>query len=253
MLRKKVTFVLGAGASAEVRMPVGADLKRQVAAKFDFQFEPFQPGPTRGDRVLFDALTRLSPDYPKNVDEINEHLNVGQHIRTSVMQAPSIDEFIDNQRENPRIATCGKLGILRCILEAEQKSHLYFDDSKRENLFDLKEVDDKWYSHLFKIIIEGADFDTVVDRMKQINIVSFNYDRCLHHYLFNSLKNYFRRSDERVAEAISGLRIIFPYGTVAKLPWQSRDEPVKFGGPISGTRLFDLVENIKTFTEQIED
>jgi hypothetical protein len=51
------------------------------------------------------------------------------------------------------------------------------------------------------------------------------------------------------------MQILHPYGTVGDLPWQaSGHSPIDFGRTeLDPERLSELVERIKTFSEQVED
>ena len=54
-----------------------------------------------------------------------------QHISKALPLANSIDEFIDTQKENKKIAFCGKLAIIRSILNDEKRSKLYFEQTQQ--------------------------------------------------------------------------------------------------------------------------
>src|SRR5262249_49387219 len=49
------------------------------------------------------------------------------------------------------------------------------------------------------------------------------------------------------------LRIYHPYGTVGHLPWQKKQPSVEFGGYEDRDDLVAVSEQIKTFTERIDD
>jgi hypothetical protein len=57
MFNSQTLFIVGAGASCEVKLPAGIDLKRQIRSKLNFEFE--HEGlyfPTSGDNEIFEAL-----------------------------------------------------------------------------------------------------------------------------------------------------------------------------------------------------
>ena len=62
MLRQKTLFVIGAGASKEVRLPIGSELAEQIAKRLTFKFDFGQL--KSGDHVLFNGLRR-SVDAPQ--------------------------------------------------------------------------------------------------------------------------------------------------------------------------------------------
>jgi hypothetical protein len=48
MFKRRTLFVLGAGASAEVKMPLGAELDRTIGRKCDIRYERGLPAPIGG-------------------------------------------------------------------------------------------------------------------------------------------------------------------------------------------------------------
>ena len=79
--------------------------------------------------------------------------------------------------------------------------------------------------------------------------VVFNYDRCVEHFLFLGLQNYYGINDGAAAELVGYLRIFHPYGTVGALPWSKGETNIAFGGVPSARQLLDLASQLKTFTE----
>ena len=73
----------------------------------------------------------FTPDSGSNTPDPNALLRslqqAGWRIRDAMPQAISIDNFIDTHGENKLIELCGKLAIVRTILEAEAKSTLIVD------------------------------------------------------------------------------------------------------------------------------
>jgi hypothetical protein len=80
----------------------------------------------------------------------------------------------------------------------------------------------------------------------------FNYDRCVEHYLEQSLRKHYGVGDSEVYSVLKILRIIHPYGTIANLPWED-NQGLPFGFPINRPNLLMMAGQIKTFTERVED
>jgi hypothetical protein len=80
-------------------------------------------------------------------------------------------------------------------------------------------------------------------------VVSFNYDRCFAHYLYNALRDYYEVSETRAAELARKVEIFHPYGSVGALPWAMPSEGVPFGLQVQPHQLLALSSQIKTFTE----
>ncbi len=121
MFKSKTLFVIGAGASSEAGLPTGNELTGTIADKVDIKIEGYD-GQISGDVEIFRALRSLAKDADGHIDE---YLGACWRIRDAMPQASSIDAFIDNQGDD-KIELCGKLAIVRSILEEEQKSRLFF-------------------------------------------------------------------------------------------------------------------------------
>lgn len=152
MFRAKTLLVLGAGASFEVGLPVGATLLTQITDLLDFKFE-FGSQLTSGDRPLLEALKAVL-DEGRDVAKLNEHLMAGQQLRKSAQQALSIDNVID-ALEDPKIELVGKLGILRAILKAEAESSFFRPAQEHGNDIDTQRFSTTWYGSLTKLLTEN--------------------------------------------------------------------------------------------------
>lgn len=242
MVNKNI-FVIGAGASGEANLPTGNELKNKIVDLLDIGFN-FSTQ-IRGDRLIVDALRELDHD-------INLYLDEARHIRDALPQAISIDNFIDSQRGNEELAICGKLAIVRSILEAEEQSSMFykaFIPGEPNNNFDFKAIEDTWYNSFFQILTENCVKGDLEERFKSVVLIVFNYDRCIEFFLYEALQNYYRIDGKEAAELISNLTIYHPYGSVGSLPWQQADEIIGFGVKPVGLLLKELAVKIKTFTE----
>jgi hypothetical protein len=89
---------------------------------------------------------------------------------------------------------------------------------------------------------------------KNVSFITFNYDRCIEHFLFHSIRDYYGIDENRMRELMGGLRVFHPYGAVGLLPWQTGPgEGVPFGGIEYSPKLLPISRQIKTFTERVED
>ncbi len=86
-----------------------------------------------------------------------------------------------------------------------------------------------------------------------MSFVIFNYDRCIEHFLFNTLQNYYGIQSDEAAILMQALKIIHPYGMVGRMQWQGELNGIPFGTNIGGSRLLSLAGQIKTFTQRVED
>jgi hypothetical protein len=182
------------------------------------------------------------------------NLREALRIRDGMSTALSIDNFIHAHSTNERLVLCAKLAITKAILEAEGKSDLALDESpfQRQRL-DHGRVQDTWYLPLFQKIHENVQLETFGNMFDNVSFIIFNYDRCVEHYLYYALQNYFAISDTDAGQLMRKLVISHPYGTVGALPWQNFTTNISFGGLYRNAELIDLANQIRTFTERVVD
>lgn len=245
---KEVVFIIGAGASKEANLPTGNELKSLIADLLDIRFAPGR-GRISGDERIEYALRTLSKTEPDCNRSIKSFLHEAWHIRDALPQAISIDNFIDSQRGNRLLAICGKLAIARAILAAERNSKLYIDTHQGEQSLDASRTTNTWYIPFFQILTENCTKEDLEERLKQISLVVFNYDRCMEHFLFHSLKSYYRLDDDESANLVNSIEIYHPYGMVGGLPWSEEPTKVSFGDEPHPDLLTSISHEIKTFTE----
>ena len=145
---------------------------------------------------------------------------------------------------------CGKLAIVKSILDAEGASKLQNKD-RGDHRFDLRALVDTWYVGFFQMLTENVSRDDVSNVFDNVSIITFNYDRCIERFLVQSLIDYCGISDVEAQALVSKLTIIHPYGKVGALPWQDRAGGVPFGS--GSTDLLSTSRQIKTFTEGLDD
>lgn len=121
MKNKKLTLIVGAGASKELGLPVGSELKQKIASLLDIRFDFNQQ--KSGDYQIRSAL-ESAVRQPDGRGDINPHLHAAWRIRDAMPQAISINNFIDNHQGDEKIELCGKLAIVKSILDAEKSSKI---------------------------------------------------------------------------------------------------------------------------------
>jgi hypothetical protein len=167
-------------------------------------------------------------------------------------QAISIDNFMDAHSENSALQLCGKLAIAQAILEAEANSKLMIDDRSQEQ-FDPKKLSNTWYENFFKLLGENVRVGDLGKIFENVSFVIFNYDRCVEHFLFHSLQNYYRIAPNHAYDLLESLKISHPYGCVGPLFVRGDGPNVTFGGRHRSMNLVNIAGQIKTFTERVED
>jgi hypothetical protein len=242
MFKRRTLFIVGAGASAEVEMPVGSQLAKTIGAKCDIRFERgFHPTGI-GDHALFGQFRGAR----SNISGVQ---TAAWLIRDGIQLSSSIDDFLDLHRDNSEVILFGKSTIVKSILEAEQNSLLYFDRA-RETTIDFDKIAETWFVKFMKILARGQTLGNVAQILDNVSFIIFNYDRCLEYFLLHALQRLYGLDQSRAEEICNGLRVIHPYGVVGKLP-SSGHPGVPFGA--SSANCVALAPGIRTYTEQIAD
>lgn len=245
-MAKNTIYVVGAGASFEVDLPIGNKLKEEISR---ILFLKFQRGSfSEGNYDLYQAIMHHTGNDNKCT---NEYLKECRHISENMPLAISIDNFIDSERGNEKLALCGKMAIVDAILAAEKRSKLYFDRFQGERKLHFPSLEGTWYLPFFRTLTENCSAADLPERFSAITLIIFNYDRCIEHFLMHALMGYYRLSENDSVEIINNLKIIHPYGTVGSLPWQDQASSTRmeYGGGIQAYQLFEYAQRIRTFTE----
>ena len=249
-LHDKTVFIVGAGASCEVNLPSGLQLRNAIAKALEFKFENGHIL-ISGDSTMYESLQQLGREDAKN-GNIGPFLLACQLIQKAMPIERSIDNFINAHRGNKYVELCGKLAIVRTILNAERNSDLYFDDSNIFNNFDFERLSRTWLSSLMGLIIDNCTVDDLPRRLSSIALVIFNYDRCVEHYLYYTLQTYWNISAADAAGLMKQLEIYHAYGSVGSLPWLDQRNAIAFGEEPEPKKLRELAGKIKTFTESTD-
>lgn len=246
MFKKKTVFIIGAGASAELGLPVGQKLKSIIGKKTNIYYDFSHR--TKGD-ALIDQAVRYFLEGRDHRDP-NPYYSAGRQIAASMPLALSIDNYLHTHNENEQLIFVGKLGIALSILEAESDSFLAKNVDRNRTL-DFGKLPESWHTTFVKMLTEDVNLKDVENIFKNVSIITFNYDRCIEHYLNQALANYFGINLAKAQEITQKLTIIHPYGQVGLLPWQGGN--VKFGETPHARTLVEVANQIKTFTEHTED
>jgi hypothetical protein len=249
MIERRTTLIIGAGASAECGLPVGAELKERIARLLDIRFNDWGDRQVSGDPTICEALRGAAASNTPPERGIDSYLQAAWQIRNAMPQALSIDNFIDTQQGNARLELCGKLAIVRSVLDAEAKSQIYLDPHHNKQSMRFESLQATWFTSFFQLLTENCRPAQLEHRFSALTLIIFNYDRCVEHFLYHALQNYYGISATEAAALVSSIGIFHPYGTVGALPWQSRRGSVAFGADTNSRELGRLAGQIRTFTE----
>lgn len=118
---------------------------------------------------------------------------------------------------------------------------------------DVSKFSTCWYGSFVKILIENLKRSEISKIFDNIEIINFNYDRCLEQFLPLSLASYYGVQPDQFRNLMANLRMHRPYGSVGKLPWQAGDAPsVPFGGA-APQHIAAVASQIRTFSETVEE
>ena len=247
MFQKRTTIVIGAGASQEVGLPIGSELKDKIKSILNITFDQFGMHHKSGSYEIYSVLRTIAQEKNEQ-NKINDYIKACWEIRDSMSQAISIDNYIDARKDNKLIELCGKIAIAEAILKAEKLSSLYIDPNNIYNKIDFDRIKNTWYNSFFQLITENCSAKSLQSRLSCITLVVFNYDRCIEQFLFHSLQNYYRISKEEAKILVNSINIYHPYGSLGKLK-SLDDDGIDFGAEVNDLVLKKIYHEIKTFTE----
>ena len=249
MFKTKTLFIIGAGASCEADLPTGNALKKPIAESLNIRFRMGSLNlQVSGDQLIATTLA----SHARNIGEdYNNLIYEAWRIRDALPLAISIDNFLDAHAGNHSLELCGKLAIARAILDAERKSRLFIREGAT---FDPGKISDTWYNRFFKLLTENVRKRNIENIFENVFFIVFNYDRCIEHFLYHSLQNYYGVSRDDADRLVSGLQIAHPYGAVGSILGQAGSARVPFGNQNhSPTNILEIARQVKTFTEQVTD
>ena len=245
MFKRKTLFIIGAGASKEAGLPCGDELALKINGKLDIKIE----GGSHignGDRSMFDAFL----DSEGRRRESGTYVRTAWLIRDGIHLTDSIDNFLNLHRDNEYAISLAKTTIVKCILEAEKESMLWFDDSNLDKSIDFRSLHATWFAKFIKALGKDVRRDMATTLFDNVSFIVFNYDRCLEHFLHHAVRRLYGFGYEQAASICDEVEINHPFGMVAPLRIES-GSGVLFGDVRAHS--VNLAANIKTFTEQTLD
>lgn len=226
MIDEPTVFILGAGASIPYGFPSGKNLRKSICNDFCRRYKAYLKKTENSNN----RATRLLDEAEKFVGRFSSSSN------------KSIDLFLSR---NTEFLEVGKRAILLNILDAEQNSKFH-ENTKNSNL--------DWYSYLFdQMTDELIKPDNFHISKNKISFITFNYDRSLEHFLFNSFSNSFGEIelDSKIDE-FKKIPVHHLYGKIADLEWQNPDEYLLYGQKTDEVYIDNFINNIQVIYENRE-
>jgi hypothetical protein len=246
----KYVFVIGAGASEEINMPIGTKLKDDIGGLLSF--EKYRNIKGELAEIIGNVFYAISK-YEQSSGNVSRGESTiiakASDIIASLPLAESIDNYINSNRDNKDIEMYCKIGIAGAILRAERDSSLFQPDL---NNFDLSKTKGTWYHSLFSKLTNGCTIKQFVERLKEVAFLTFNYDRSLEYFLYIAIRLYFGISQRESWIIINNINIFHAYGQTGFLSFQGGNVSVDYGVFPQSVYLYNTALNIKTFMEGID-
>lgn len=197
-------FILGAGSSIPFGYPSGPKLVKSILDSlnpnyfYTYHYKSSIPG---SDEYSTFSLQQGFTDYSLYIKYgFKPELISEFEISLKNSNKDSIDSFL---LERTEFYSIGKFAIANCILKCEIPTNLPF-------------VQRNWLNYLWnKINVSKNKFIA-----SNISFVTFNYDRVIENYFYNSLKHSYNLTDKEIIEALNSKPILHLHGVVGRLPWQ---------------------------------
>lgn len=249
MFEVGTVFIVGAGGSKELDLPLGEDLMEQIASILWTDRGQFQ------DHVIQNTVTALAMERVGTNfgNEFSKLSGAAIRVRQALPFAMSIDNLLDAHQTDEDMVIIGKIAITRAILRAERNSNLgaFLTPPEQPNSFSaemIRKFRKSWYLPLVRLLNSGLSLAEVERIFDNVSFITFNYDRCLEQFLLAGIVRYYNVEHDRARDAIRRLRIVHIYGSVGTIPILGFDNPVHFGEDETDS-ILSIAKGIQTFTE----
>lgn len=243
MIDVPTLFILGAGSSNPYGYPTGKELREEIVTNFYKNLENLLQGET----------SIKKHEKTRHLREAGVFIDVFD--KSSI---ESIDKFLSL---NPFFSYYGKIAITLSILQKEKSSTF------REAMGPSSNNQD-WYKLLFNRMISAFtdSNDFIKFRENKIAFITFNYDRSLEHFIYESFihtfwekRNEFERDlNKEKFKTFMPFPIIHVYGQVDEIVWHGgrnyREdfdfktiEKLSTGIRVIGERSDNFIENFSDF------
>src|SRR4051794_21998858 len=200
MFKKPVVFVVGAGASHELGLPLGAGLRDKIAEMVDFKFHGRQH--QKGDADLLAILRRRYDTDKSDITRLNKYFLAGSDLFATMSRFPSVDEALHYWSGVKEAVELGKIAIAQQLLQAESRSKIFnVNDHARA---DLNAAGGTWLVSFVEMAMSGLRQEDAREVFRHVTFVNFNYDRVAEHYLYWALQSHFKVAADVAAEAVKG-------------------------------------------------
>lgn len=239
MIRSRTLVVVGAGASNDLGLPIGSALQSQIS-------DLLQSPNDETKLSLSYAMENYFKDPERGHLAFNRLKNLSKQLRT----AASLDNFLDQHRDEPDVISAAKACIVYKLAEAEQNSAIA--DEVQSSAIVQKSIDKDYFAlPLLNILSRGHTASDLLDSLSNIHFVIFNYDRCLE-FIIDAWLNF--RFSIEIPKDILRENFIHVYGAIYNYDREKVLEEFmpRVGMPFTNPKseIPNHIDNIKIFTEQ---
>lgn len=231
IITKKTVFILGAGASIPYGYPSMDELRDDIVQNFNSNYKKY---------------------FLENAWDVNQAQAIDRLINKFLVPFEAsgdvIDVFLSNP-ENASIKDLGRLAIACSIYTFELSST--FNHNTKHKKYHLD-----WYRWLIQQLKRPLDKKYEISK-HNIGFVTFNYDRSLEYYFYDSIKHSNTNiASNKITEEINQIPIHHVYGQLIKLPWQKTTNkedqtscPTAAYKNISSSQIVNASNNIEVIEE----
>ena len=238
MFRRPTTFVIGAGCSKELDLPLGLGLMDDI-------YRTMMDTASPKYHALRGAFLRSGvANANTNVDLRFAAFSAG------LSAAPSIDQYLDFHRDDEAMVALGKCAIATEILFAEANSAL--GEAKVSG-----QLPSCWLRVLFHLMAEGTTKQRPRDLFDNVDFVCFNYDRTIELFMLRAVMSLVHCDYDEARQVLRHLRVWHPYGVVGGYeigqPGISTTSVSFSDTRIDETSILSAARGLRTFTEGMAD
>jgi hypothetical protein len=235
-----LVFIIGAGASTDFgdSMPVGSQLATRIEALLHEEF-----GVGKHIRGPISDSLSMEGRFGKR------HQVAADRIRRAIHAKESIDDLLDEWRENAEMLLIGKMAIAHVIQRAECQTRLGKCSNDNEYLDCIGSLRDTWLGQLIRHVQPGRSRRQLAEILKDVGFIVFNYDRFVELALTGELACNTTMSLDQARSFVVSMDIVHPYGTLGT---GDRLEAINSFGSES-EYLVRLSKGIRTYTEETHD
>ncbi len=238
MINRKTCIVVGAGASADVGFPLGVKLKAEVAEILS--------GRDPSTKDWFLGCVALQNGNQRRAAE--DVLARCARYRDQIIGAASVDNFLDQRRNDQEMVLAAKAAIYFAISRAEQSCVI---GRKLRGQAIQSAAPDYFINPLMNFVSRGHTREDILESLRNLTFVTFNYDRAIERSVVIWLKENFHIDS---SETLKFLDVKHVYGSLGTYDPLEAGNYFDFQGqfPMSNPHIeiAKFAGRISLFTEQ---